>query len=175
MTGPVTLRFYAELNDYLESQKREVERLVESPTEVGLIIETCGVPLAAVEMIVVEGESVGPDHRVGPGTRVGVFPVFEAFDVSSELRLRATAVRRTRFLVTSDLSALAALMNAAGHDVRLDNGARGDLASRARLDGRIVVAANADRVVGATHAVLVDASDPEDQYRQVVERLQLEG
>ena len=172
----MTFRFYAELNDHLRGEDREVERNVPGPTPVGALIEGCGIPLEAVDLIVVDGESVGPGREVGPGDRVAVYPVFEAFDVAPAIRLRSRPLRATRFLVASDLAPLAGMLQADGHDVLTAHGSPATLVARATSDGRIVVTSieSIFDVPGATHAVVVAGEDPESQYRQVQARLDLD-
>lgn len=162
----VTLRFYAELNDYLlEGADRVVECAVGDGEEVGRLIQACGVPLDVVEMILVDGVSVSPTYRAGPGDRVAVYPVFEAFDVSSELRIRTLPLRRTRFTVTPELPALAGLLRDRGFDVQVDSTAAA---------GRILLTTDAVQLEGTTHGLLVEGDEPAAQLRRLVERLHLD-
>ncbi len=62
------------------------------------MIEGCGVPHTEVELIVVDGRSVGFDYRVRDGDRIGVFPMFESFDVSPLVRVRPEPLRDVRFV-----------------------------------------------------------------------------
>jgi hypothetical protein len=161
VSEPVTLRFYAELNDHV-SGDREVECVVEADAEVGVLIERCGVPLSEVELIVVEGESVGPEHRVRSGARVGVYPVFESFDITPEARLRPRPLRVTRFLVDGHLA----------YDVLESD----EPVDQRRSEGRIVLT-TAPEVIGdeaLTHCLLVAAGDPDDQLGEVARRLHLD-
>jgi hypothetical protein len=171
VSEPVTLRFYAELNDHV-SGDREVECVVEADAEVGVLIERCGVPLSEVELIVVEGESVGPEHRVRSGARVGVYPVFESFDITPEARLRARPLRVTRFLVEGHLAPLGELLRCHGYDVLESD----EPVDQRRSEGRIVLT-TAPEVIGdetLTHCLLVAAGDPDDQLGEVARRLHLD-
>ena len=49
-------------------------------------IESLGVPHTEVELILVNGVSVGFSHPVRDGDRISVYPKFEALDVSPLLR-----------------------------------------------------------------------------------------
>jgi hypothetical protein len=69
-----------------------------------------GVPHTEVDLILVNGRSVGFDHRLEDGDRVSVYPVFEALDVTPVVRLRPRPLREPRF-VLDELALLAAESN----------------------------------------------------------------
>jgi hypothetical protein len=50
------------------------------------MIESLGVPHTEVELLLVNGESVGFDRLLGDGDRVAVYPKFEALDIAPLLR-----------------------------------------------------------------------------------------
>lgn len=85
-----TLRLYEELNDYLprELRKRDVAVRFSPPAPVRHLIETLGVPHTEVELILINGDSVGLETSVDDGDRIAVYPVFESLDVSPLLRVR---------------------------------------------------------------------------------------
>jgi len=116
--APVYLRFYAELNDHLApgERYRALERAVPVPASVKDLIESCGVPHTEVELIVVNGVSVSFSHLAAPGDRVAVYPVFESFDVSPELRARPAPLRDPRFVLDVHLGKLAAYLRMLGFD-----------------------------------------------------------
>lgn len=171
VTEPVTLRFYAELIDQA-SGDREVECVVEADEEVGVLIESCGVALSEVELIVIDGQSVGPGHRVAPGARVGVYPVFETFDITTEVRLRRRPLRVTRFLAEGHLAPLGELLRRHGYDVLVSDGPLDEI----RRQGRIVLTTAPEVVAdpALTHCLLVTAGDPNHQMSEVAKRLHLD-
>lgn len=164
----MTLRLYAELNDHVGPAGPEIEVPVDGEVAVGTVIESCGVPLAEVDLILVAGGSVGPDHRVGPGDRVGVYPVFETFDVGTEVKLRSRPLRVTRFLVDPELTELADLLGAGGYDTIV---ADRPLTAPAGNAGRIVLTRDPDVI--STRGLVVRADTPREQHAEVVDRLQL--
>lgn len=94
-----TFRFYEELNDFLLPARRRHAfdcRCAQAAT-VKHMIEALGVPHTEVELVLVNGESVGFDRILIDGDRVAVYPKFEAFDVSSLVRVRDRPLR-TRVL-----------------------------------------------------------------------------
>ncbi|MGH8911127.1 MAG: Mut7-C RNAse domain-containing protein [Acidimicrobiia bacterium] len=172
----VTLRFYAELNDFLTDPGPTVTVDVKGGERVGDLIAACGVRLEQVDLIVVDGRSIDFDDGVSPGDRIGVYPVFEAFDIEPAVRVRPRPLRVTRFLVDSGLEALAALLIERGFDAE---------ARRHRsLSAMVETAAASRRIIltrepavlaseQVSHGYLVRATDPDKQLAEVLGRLQL--
>ena len=71
-------RFYAELNDFLVPWKRQRDGTYAFNGRPGIkdAIEAQGVPHTEVAVILVDGRTVGFDHRLEAGARVAVFPSF---------------------------------------------------------------------------------------------------
>ena len=94
-----TFRFYEELNDFIARPQRGRAFTCECARHASAkhMIEALGVPHTEVELILVNGESVGFDHPLADGDRVAVYPKFERFDVRPLLRVRAAPLRDPRF------------------------------------------------------------------------------
>ena len=94
--GPVvaSFRFYEELNDFLSPQRRghAFEARCARAATVKHMGEALGVPHTEVELVLVNGESVGFGRLVCNGDRVSVYPRFETFDVTPLLRDRKSVV-----------------------------------------------------------------------------------
>ena len=172
-------RFYEELNDHLPTgrRKRPFSHQFSGCTPVAELIRTLGVPLPEVELILVNGESVGGDYPVSDGDRVSVYPVFEAFDVTPLVRLRPGPLRRIRFVVDADLSGLGRLLHCHGFDTVSFGDSRESGAHISSQEGRILLTRKASRLQepGVTHGLLVRASDPQEQLDEVMQRLHLIG
>ena len=86
-------RFYEELNDFLPEgrRKRDFTVEVDPARSVKDAIESVGVPHTEVDLILVDGRSVGFDHLLRGGERVAVYPMFEALDITPLVRLRFPA------------------------------------------------------------------------------------
>ena len=115
-------RFYEELNDFLPAGKRKlsISRSFIGTPAVKDTIESCGVPHTEIDLILVDGESVGFDHHLTGGERVAVYPVFEGLDISPVTRLHERPLRRPRFLIDANLGRLARLLRLLGFDCRYD-------------------------------------------------------
>jgi len=98
MAMEAVFRFYEELNDYLPEgcRKRDFEVRFEEPITVGKAIESRGVPLSEVDLILVNGRSVSFRYRLKDGDRVSVYPIFEQLDISGLTRVRNQPLMKIR-------------------------------------------------------------------------------
>jgi len=173
-----TFRIYEELNDFLPAGRRRREFAVpcaENATTKHMI-EALGVPHTEVELILVNGESVGFDHRLRDGDRVAVYPKFEALDVTPLLRVREQPLRTPRFVADAHLGALARLLRMAGFDTLYDNRYQDrEIADIAGRDGRIVLTRDRDllKLRSVTHGCYVRAREPVQQFMEIIGRLDL--
>ncbi len=170
-------RFYEELNDYLPPgrRKRSFAHQFSSRTPVAELIRVLGVPLLEVELILVNGNSVGGDYLVSDGDRVSVYPVFEAFDITPLVKLRSGPLRRIRFVVDADLSELGRLLQRQGFNTVFFGDSRESGAHTETREGRIVLTRTASLLQGqgVTHGLLIRARDPQAQLDEVMQRLHL--
>jgi len=123
MTAPgIELRLYAELNDFLPPQDRQdaLWRPVRPHQTVKDIVEAAGVPHTEIDLLLVNGESVGFEHHPRPGDRLAAYPMFESLDISGLTRVRPHPLREPRMLVDVNLGGLARLLRLMGQDVRCD-------------------------------------------------------
>lgn len=174
----VTLRFYAELNDFLAPERRQRDWTIEcvAPTPVRHLIERCGVPHTEVELIVCNGESIGLESPVGHGERIAVYPMFEAWDVRPLLQLRPRPLRVLRFLADAHLGTLAKRLRMLGFDTLWYNDL-GDaaLAELAEREHRILLTRDRQLLMrrSVTHGCYLRATTTSAQLAYLIERLQL--
>jgi len=116
-------RFYEELNDFLppERCKKEFDYAFREHPAVKDPIEALGVPHTEVDLILVNGQSVGFDHQLQDGDRISVYPVFESLDISPLLRLRPEPLRQPAFVLDVHLGKLARLLRMLGFDTLYRN------------------------------------------------------
>ena len=179
-TTIATFRFYEELNDFLAPERRGREfacRCARAATAKHMI-EALGVPHTEVELVLVNGESVGFERALGDGDRVAVYPKFEAFDVTPLLRVRERALRETRFVADAHLGGLAHLLRMTGFDTLYDNHFRDDEMERIAVAQRRIVLTRDRELLkrrGVTHGCYLRALRNEAQLREVFDRLDLAG
>lgn len=175
-----TFRFYEELNDFLAPlhRRREFERACARAATVKHEIEALGVPHTEVELVLVNGESVGFERIIREGDRIAVYPKFERFDVSSLVRVRERPLREPRFVADAHLGALARLMRLTGFDTVYSNTIDDDEIERLCVEqARIVLTRDRELLKRRTitHGCYVRALQPQRQLHEIFARLDLAG
>ena len=178
MNVGIVVRCYEELNDYLPREQRKVAftHVVAMDTPAAVLLHDLGIPAEKVEMILVNGASVGLGHRLQDGDRISVYPVFESFDISEQLRVRAHPLREPRFVLDAHLGKLAAYLRMLGFDSLYKNDFKDRvLMALSRNKGRILLSKDQDLVYksGLTRVYEVKAQRPRSQLTEVVERFDL--
>jgi len=173
-------RFYEELNDFLPPERRRVafSYSVAGTRSVKDAIESIGVPHTEIDLILVDGVSVGFEHILRGGERVAVYPVFELFDISALQHLRPRPLREPRFVLDVHLGKLARNLRMAGFDTLYRNDYRdGELVTAALAEQRIILTRDRGLLKRreVTHGYFVRHTDAQGQLAEVVRALQLEA
>lgn len=174
----VTFRFYQELNDFLPPYQRQRHFVHQFHRRASVkdIIESLGIPHTEVELILVDGKSVGFSHIVADGHHISVYPMFESLDISPLLKVRLRPLRQSRFVVDSNLGKLARYLRLLGFDSLYRNDySDGEVAGIAQREGRIVLTRDRRllRRKIITHGFFVRADAPRQQVKEVLARLDL--
>jgi uncharacterized protein with PIN domain len=175
-----TFRFYEELNEFLSPERRRqaFDCACARAATTKHMIEALGVPHTEVELVLVNGESVGFDRLLADGDRVAVYPKWEALDIRPLLRVREHPLRVTRFVADAHLGGLARLLRMCGFDTLYDNNfADSEIATISAQEGRIVLTRDRELLKRReiTHGCYVHALKSAQQLREVFERLDLAG
>jgi len=171
-------RFYEELNDFLPPGLRKAAFTHEFQRRASIkdMIEALGVPHPEVELIIVNGESVGFDYIVRDGDRIAVYPVFESLDITDQLRVRRRPLRELRFVLDGHLGTLARYLRLCGFDTlyRNDYGDE-ELAAISADQARILLTRDRNLLKRSiiTHGYCVRHDDPRDQLAEVFRRFDL--
>jgi uncharacterized protein with PIN domain len=176
----VCFRFYAELNDFLPERwsGQEFSREIKGRPSVKDAIEALGVPHTEIDLIVVNGQSVGFDHRIKDQDRIAVYPVFESIDISPAVHLRARPLRVSRFVLDTHLGKLARLMRMLGFDCLYRNDYRDEeIVRQSVADRRIILTRDRGLLKSGlvTHGYWVRSTTPRQQVIEVLGRLDLHG
>ncbi len=173
-------RFYEELNDFLKTEKRKQTLRVafDGHPSVRTVITSLGVPHPEIDLILVNGRSVGFDQPLNHGDRVAVYPMFESLDISPLVRLRARPLRRTAFILDVHLGKLVRGLRLLGFDCCYRNDFDDpQIIRRSRREHRIIL--TRDRRLlqdqGVQHGYWVRACDPDAQVGEVLMRFDLIG
>lgn len=176
----VTVRLYAELNDFVppDRRQRDVSLVFGVTPSVKDAIEGLGVPHTEVDLVLVNGEPVGFDQRLAGGDRVSVYPVFERLDLSGITRVRPEPLRDVRFVADGHLGKLCRYLRLVGFDTVGDPGWPDEVLARISAEQRRVLLTR-DRGLlkrrAVTHGLFVRPADPDAQLVDVVQRLHLAG
>ncbi|MFC9789752.1 Mut7-C RNAse domain-containing protein [Rhodococcus sp. NPDC127528] len=171
-------RFYEELNDFLAPalRKRTFPHSFDGTPSVKDRIESLGVPHTEVDLVLVDGISVGFDRRLRGGERVAVYPVFERLDLTGVTRLRPRPLREPRFVLDVHLGRLASYLRLLGFDCRYRNDLDDDeLLAISLAESRTLLTRDVGLLGRAalTHGAFVHETDPRRQLREVLDRFQL--
>lgn len=173
-----TFRFYAELNDFLPRERRQQGfgyRCARAAT-VKNAIEALGIPHTEVELILANGESVDFSRLMREGDRISIYPKFEALDIAPLLRVREQPLCRMRFVADAHLGGLARLLRMLGFDTLFRNDYMdSEVRAISIVEGRVLLTRDRELLKhrGITHGCFVHALRPEEQLREIAERLQL--
>ena len=173
-----TLRFYAELNDYLPLalRQRDIRVFFDPGCPVRHLIETQGIPHTEIEIVLSNGVSVDLEAAVADGDQISVYPVFESLDVSPLLRLRPYPLRQPRFFADAQLGRLARYLRLLGFDTQYVNGIDDAvLVAWASAEQRIILTRDRQLLMRreVTHGCHIREEQPLRQLRYVIRRCDL--
>lgn len=173
-------RFYEELNDFLQAQRRKNTFRFAFAGSPGIKdpIEALGVPHTEIDLIIVNGNSVGFDYRLKNNDRVSVYPVFESFDISPLVRLREKPLREIRFVIDVNLGQLARNLRLLGFDCLYRNDYTDSEVVAIGVQEKRIILTRDKRLLfhrEITHGCLITQDDSLQQIKQVVKRFQLEN
>jgi hypothetical protein len=176
----ISLRFYAELNDFLPPARRGVtfRHPFELPAAVKDLIESLGVPHTEVDLILANGQSVDFTYRIRDGDRISVYPVFETLDITPLLRVRPEPLRRTRFVLDTHLGRLAAYLRLMGFDALYRNNTSDEeLAEISQVQRRILLTRDRGLLKRSqvTHGYCLRSTSSRQQLVEVFQRFDLHG
>ncbi|HEX2174017.1 MAG TPA: Mut7-C RNAse domain-containing protein [Dehalococcoidia bacterium] len=179
-TITVALRFYAQLNGFLPIDKRQVEFACSLKERAGIkdVIEAAGVPHTEVDLLLVNGDSVGFEYQVRDGDRISVYPHFAVLDVGPVSRVRPEPVPEPRFLLDTHLGKLAGHLRMLGFDTAYFNDCDDDVLARLASEERRILLTRDRGLLKrgiVTHGCHVWETDPERQLVEVLDRFDLTG
>jgi hypothetical protein len=166
-------RFHGPLNQLLTPARRglEFEHRCARAASLKNAIESLGVPHTEVGRVLVNGMPAALSRPVAAGDGVEVFPPSAADEAAI-----AAVVRPLRFVADAHLGGLARLLRMLGFDTVFRNDLHDqEIRTLAAGDGRVVLSRDREllKCRGIAHGCFVRALKPEQQLREVVERLHL--
>ncbi len=175
-----SFRFYAELNDFLPLDRRQVTfvHAFAGRPSVKDTIEALGVPHTEVDLMLANGVSVDFSYHLRDGDRISVYPVFESIDIAPILRVRPQPLREARFVLDTHLGRLAGYLRMLGFDTLYRNDFKDEELARLSSRGERILLTR-DRGLlkrsEVTHGYCVRETHPRGQLVEVLQRFDLAG
>lgn len=178
MPEQITIRFYEELNDFLppEQRKKDITQALKQERSIKDLLESIGVPHSEIDLIIVNGESIGFNYLVHAGDRISVYPVFESLDISPLNHCQPKPLRNTRFVLDNHLGKLAAYLRMLGFDTLYRNDYDDPGLARISVDEqRILLTCDRQLLMRKeiTHGYFVRSRQPQTQLLEVLTRFDL--
>jgi len=174
----VQFRVYAELNDFLRSDRRQVvfEYFYHGPVTIKEAIENQGIPHSSVDLVLVNGEPVDFSYHLADNDFISVYPVFELMDISTISKIRKDTLRNIRFIVDAHLGKLAKNLRIMGFDTLYRNNYKDDeIRLIARLQLRIILTRDKGLLMAkdVTRGYYVRSVNSKEQISEVVRKFDL--
>ena len=170
-----SLRFYAELNDFLPPQRRQVSFLHTYPERSSIkdVVESLGVPHPEIGLLLVDSQSVGFDYLVQDGDRISVYPYFSSLEIATLSKVMPPPLVPPRFIADVHLGKLVRSLRLLGFDVLYSQDSKDeDLAACSSRENRILL--SRDRALlkrsQIVYGYCVRSSDPRQQLFEVLHR-----
>jgi uncharacterized protein with PIN domain len=178
MPKTINIRFYEELNDFLPQNKRKVTftHTFLGKMSVKDVIESLGVPHTEIDLILLNGESVGFNSKPENGDFISVYPVFESLDISNINKLRPEPLRHPKFVLDVHLGKLTKYLRMFGLDSLYQNNYEDqEIIDISINDKRIILTRDLGILKNSkvTHGYWVRSQKPKVQLTEVVNRFNL--
>ncbi|NEV64446.1 Mut7-C RNAse domain-containing protein [Thiorhodococcus minor] len=175
-----TLRFYAELNDLLPSNRRgrDSRRALDAPTPARHLIESCGVPHTEVGRILCDGVGIDLETRLATDARLSIYPADRRGpELPDSSRREKCQERHTpRFIADAHLGALARRLRMLGFDTLWENDIGDAVLARQAAEQRRILLSR-DRALlmrrQVSEGCYIRQQKVSDQLRALIERLRL--
>lgn len=173
-----TLRFYADLNDFLlpEKRQRPVIYTFELSASVKDVIESLGVPHTEVDLILANGNSVDFAYLVQDQDHISVYPLFQSLDIGALTQVRPPALAEARFVLDVHLGRLAGYLRLLGFDALYRNDYLDEeLAEISSRENRILLTRDRGLLKrgSVTYGYCLRTTKPQQQLIEVLRRFEL--
>jgi uncharacterized protein with PIN domain len=178
MAFSVSIRFYEELNDFIPKRYRgtTIKHPLSFRTSIRDIVESFGVPHTEVDLVLVNGQSVGFEYRIGADDLISVYPVFESLNIAAVTKLRSAPLRATKFILDVHLGKLARHLRMHGFDTAYRNDySDPEIITLAKEEQRIILTRDVGLLKNGqvTHGYFVRSQVPRRQIQEVLRRFDL--
>lgn len=176
----IICRFYKELNDFLPSVCRRLDFKSEfkGRESVKDKVEALGVPHTEVDVILVNGRSMGFDYILKNGDYVSVYPITKPLKMPGVTHLKCLPTGSPRFIADINIHDIAKTMRALGLDVFQDSTlSPQEIVDISIHEKRIILTTSRQllkrkRVV---HGIFIRQDNRESQIQKIVNCFSLKG
>lgn len=173
-----TFRFYAELNHFLPSSKKQVNfaYFFEERASIKDTIESLGVPHPEVAFMEVNGEWVDFSYLVQDGDEINVYPISIAPEITPIICVQPQPLDVPRFVLDIHLGKLATSLRLLGFDTLYRNDyADEELAKVSDTCQRILLTRDKGLLMRSlvTYGYYVRSTNPDTQIVEVLQRFNL--
>jgi uncharacterized protein len=174
----ISIRCYAELNDFLPPNRRFISFPLSLPANTLLkdLANIIGIPSDLIDLVLVNNKPVDLSYNLAENDRVAFYPVFESFDISSVTTVRDHPLRQPKFLLDAHLGKLAHHLRMFGFDaVYQNNWTKEFLVTISRNENRILLSRSRSlvNIELLTRAYLIKETDSHLQLIEILERFDL--
>lgn len=178
MSTKINIRFYAELNDLVAPQQRNIsfEHESKKPRSVKDLIESIGVPHTEIDLIIVDGVSVDFSHPIAGGEQISVYPLSVKPDISARIHNQPEPLSDPRFVLDVHLGRLAVYLRMVGFDCLYRNDYDDpDLAEISASENRILLTCDLKLLMRkqVEHGYLLRSRQPRQQIGEVLKHFRL--
>lgn len=171
-------RFYGNLNDFLPPERQQVafSRKVKEQGSVKDAIEALGVPHPEIDLILVNGESVGFSYLLQESDRINVYPKTAAKPASALSKVRPPKLETYTFVLDVHLGKLARYLRFLGFDTLYRNDYDDEeLAQISHDQQRVLLTQDLGLLKRSlvVYGYRVRSADPKTQVKEVLERFDL--
>ncbi|RAM49102.1 MAG: twitching motility protein PilT [Hapalosiphonaceae cyanobacterium JJU2] len=173
-----TFQFYAELNDFLPPNKRQVriEHFYAEKASIKDMIEALGVPHPEVDCIKVNSVSVDFTYIVQDGDTINVYPISTIEQTACLSLVRPKPLNTICFVLDIHLGKLASSLRLLGFDTLYQNNYHDpELAEISSTQNRILLTRDKGLLMRSvvTYGYYVRNTDPQQQIVEVLRRFDL--
>jgi len=173
-----TFRFYEELNDFLPPSRRKNDFTIrfKGRESVKDLIEALGIPHTEVDLILINGTSVGFNTIVKDRDRISVYPVFESLDIKGVTHLRKLPLRTVRFIADNNIMDVVKYMRALGFDVVVNPAfTPREIIDFSKKENRTILTKSRHllKFKDVTHGIFIRQGNLKDQIRHILTLLNL--
>jgi uncharacterized protein len=171
-------RFYAELNDFLSSQKKQIKiaHFFTERASIKDMIESLGVPHPEVDGIEVNGTSVDFSYIVQDGDIINVYPISAIDRGTSSISVRPKPLSIIRFVLDIHLGKLATSLRLLGFDTLYRNDYEDEeLAHISSTQNRILLTRDRGLLMRSVvmYGYYVRNTNPQKQIVELIQRFNL--